>query len=93
MIFIIVPYPFAVWMVDSFFNGSFNDPHAMKFISNLGRIYILGKAYILRHVGGDQYQLTLALPNLRSGTHTWTFFAVDHQCNTSGFIPVQYKAQ
>jgi mono/diheme cytochrome c family protein len=53
----------------------------------------LGKAYILRHAGGDQYQLTLALPNLRPGTHTWSFFAVDHQCNTSGFIPVQYTVK
>jgi hypothetical protein len=30
---------------------------------------------------------------LRPGVHTWYFFAVDHQCNTSGVIPVQYQAQ
>jgi len=53
----------------------------------------LGQAYILRHAGGDRYQLTLALPNLSPGTHTWYFFAVDHQCNTSGILPVQYRAQ
>jgi hypothetical protein len=53
----------------------------------------LGQAYILRHVGGDQYQLALALPNLRAGAHTWHFFAVDHQCNTSGIVPVQYQVQ
>jgi mono/diheme cytochrome c family protein len=53
----------------------------------------LGRAYILRHTGGDQYQLRLALPNLVSGTHTWYFFAVDHQCNTSSILPVQYRAQ
>jgi hypothetical protein len=53
----------------------------------------LGQAYVLRHVGGNQYQLVLALPNLRSGTHTWYFFAVDHQCNTSGILAVQYRAQ
>ena len=53
----------------------------------------LGRAYILRNVGGDTYQLRLTLPNLVAGTHTWHFFAVDHQCNTSGIIPVQYQVR
>jgi hypothetical protein len=53
----------------------------------------LGRAYILRNVGGDQYQLQLQLPNLVAGTHTWYFFAVDHQCFTSGVLPVQYRVQ
>ena len=53
----------------------------------------LGRAYILRDAGGDQYQLQLTLPNLVAGTHTWYFFAVDHQCNTSGIIPVTYQVQ
>jgi hypothetical protein len=53
----------------------------------------LGVAYILHAVGGDQYALQVTLPNLRAGTHTWYFFAVDHQCNTSGIIPVQYTVQ
>ena len=53
----------------------------------------LGRAYILRNVGGDQYQLQLTLPNLSAGTHTWYFFAVDHQCNTSSILPVQYRVQ
>jgi mono/diheme cytochrome c family protein len=53
----------------------------------------LGAAYILRHVGGDQYALQVTLPNLASGLHTWTFFAVDHQCNTSNMLTVQYRVQ
>ena len=53
----------------------------------------LGVAYILRHVGGDQYQTQVTLPNLRAGLHTWYFFAVDHQCNTSGILTVQYRVQ
>jgi hypothetical protein len=53
----------------------------------------LRKAYILRGVGGNRYQLQLTLPGVRSGVHTWYFFAVDHQCNTSGILPVQYRAQ
>jgi len=53
----------------------------------------LGRAFILRNTGGDQYQLQLALPGLRAGTHTWYFFAVDHQCNTSSILPVQYQAR
>jgi mono/diheme cytochrome c family protein len=50
----------------------------------------LRQAYILRSVGGDDWATTLALPNLSRGTHTWYFFAVDHQCNTSNIIPVTY---
>jgi mono/diheme cytochrome c family protein len=53
----------------------------------------LGKAYVLRHAGGDQYALQVTLPNLRAGVHTWYFFAVDHQCNTSSILPVQYTVQ
>jgi hypothetical protein len=53
----------------------------------------LSRAYILRPIGGDQYQAQVRLPGLRSGVHTWYFFAVDHQCNTSGVLPVQYTAQ
>jgi hypothetical protein len=53
----------------------------------------LGRAYILRNVGGDQYEGQLALPNLGPGTYTWYFFAVDHQCNTSAIVPVQYRVQ
>ena len=53
----------------------------------------LGLAYILRHVGGNQYQARVTLPNLRAGAHTWYFFAVDHQCNTSGILMVQYTVQ
>jgi mono/diheme cytochrome c family protein len=53
----------------------------------------LGLAYIMRHVGGDQYQVQITLPNLSAGLHTWYFFAVDHQCNTSNVLTVQYTAQ
>jgi len=53
----------------------------------------LGAAYILRHAGGDQYATQVTLPNLPSGLHTWYFFAVDHQCNTSNVLVVQYTAQ
>jgi mono/diheme cytochrome c family protein len=53
----------------------------------------LGLAYILLRTGGDQYAAQIPLPNLRAGTHTWYFFAVDHQCNTSGILTVSYRAQ
>jgi hypothetical protein len=53
----------------------------------------LDVAYILRHVGGDQYQTQVTLPNLTAGVHTWYFFAVDHQCNTSNVLSVRYTAQ
>jgi hypothetical protein len=53
----------------------------------------LGMAYILRSFSGSQYQAQVTLPNLRSGLHTWYFFAVDHQCNTSNVLTVQYTAQ
>jgi hypothetical protein len=53
----------------------------------------LGAAYILRHVGGNQYQTRVRLPNLRSGLYTWHFFAVDHQCHTSNVLTLQYRAQ
>jgi hypothetical protein len=50
----------------------------------------LGTAYVLRSAGGDYWQATVTLPNLPAGTHTWYFFIVDHQCNTSNIIPVTY---
>jgi mono/diheme cytochrome c family protein len=53
----------------------------------------LGVAYILRLVGGDQYEAQVALPTLSAGVHTWYFFAVDHQCNTSNILAVRYTAQ
>jgi hypothetical protein len=53
----------------------------------------LGKAYILRPQGGDQYAVQVTLPGLTPGLHSWYFFAVDHQCNTSGVLVAQYSAQ
>jgi hypothetical protein len=53
----------------------------------------LGAAYILQHRSGDQYEAQVTLPNLSAGLHTWYFFAVDHQCNTSNILTVQYTAQ
>jgi hypothetical protein len=53
----------------------------------------LGRAEILRHAGGDQYSTQLTLPGLSPGVHTWYFFAVDHQCNTSGILSVEYTVQ
>jgi hypothetical protein len=47
-------------------------------------------AYVLRSVGGDDWATTITLPNLSQGTHTWYFFAVDHQCNTSNVLSVTY---
>jgi mono/diheme cytochrome c family protein len=53
----------------------------------------LGVAYIMRHAGGNQHATQVALPDLPPGLHTWHFFAVDHQCNTSGVLLAQYRAQ
>jgi mono/diheme cytochrome c family protein len=53
----------------------------------------LAKAYVLRSAGGDAWEKTMTLPNLQSGTHTWYFFIVDHQCNTSNIVPVTYTVQ
>jgi hypothetical protein len=53
----------------------------------------LGKAYVLRSAGGDNWETTVTLPNLPSGTHTWYFFIVDHQCNTSKIVPLTYTVQ
>jgi hypothetical protein len=50
----------------------------------------LGKGYVLRSAGGDDWESTVALPNLSSGSHTWYFFIVDHQCNTSSIVPLTY---
>jgi mono/diheme cytochrome c family protein len=50
----------------------------------------LGKAYVLRSSGGDTWETSVKLPNLASGTHTWYFFIVDHQCNTSNIVPLTY---
>jgi hypothetical protein len=53
----------------------------------------LGVAYVLNPAGGNQYQFAAQLPNLPAGTYTWYFFAVDHECNTSGILPVTYTAR
>ena len=53
----------------------------------------LGTAYVLRSIGGDDWQTTVQLPNLPSGTHTWYFFIVDHQCNTSNIETRTYTVQ
>jgi len=53
----------------------------------------LRAAYILRAVGGNQYQTQVALPSLAPGTYTWYFYAVDHQCNTSGILTAQYRVR
>jgi hypothetical protein len=53
----------------------------------------LGVAYVLRSAGGDTWQSTVRLPDLPAGTHTWYFFIVDHQCNTSNIVPLTYTAQ
>ncbi len=50
----------------------------------------LGKGYVLRSTGGDNWETTEKLPNLASGPHTWYFFIVDHQCNTSQIVPLTY---
>jgi hypothetical protein len=53
----------------------------------------LRAAYVLRHVGGNQYASRITLPNLTAGLYTWYFFAVDHQCNTSAVLTVRYLVQ
>ena len=53
----------------------------------------LGTAYVLRYTGGDNWETSVRLPNLPAGTHTWYFFIVDHQCNTSSIVPVTYTVQ
>ena len=53
----------------------------------------LGLAYVLLHVGGNRYESRITLPNLPAGMHTWKFFAVDHECNTSNIIDVAYRVQ
>ena len=53
----------------------------------------LGVAYVLRSAGGDDWEATVALPDLASGTHTWYFFIVDHQCNTSNVETRTYTVQ
>ena len=53
----------------------------------------IGLAYVLLHAGGDRYQSALPLPNLGTGTHTWYFFAVDHECHMSSIVPRQYTVQ
>ena len=50
----------------------------------------LGVAYVLRTAGGDNWETTVQLPNLPAGTHTWYFFIVDHQCNTSNIVTKTY---
>jgi hypothetical protein len=53
----------------------------------------LGLAYVLLYVGGNRYESRITLPDLAAGLHTWSFFAVDHECNTSNIIDVRYRAQ
>ncbi len=53
----------------------------------------LGMAYVLRSAGGDNWETMMTLPNLSAGIHTWYFFIVDHQCNTSNVVPVTYTVQ
>jgi hypothetical protein len=53
----------------------------------------LGVAYVLRSVGGNRYQAQIQLSNLPKATFTWYFFAVDHQCNTSGVLEARYTVQ
>jgi hypothetical protein len=53
----------------------------------------LGVAYVLRSAGGDNWETAVNLPSLAAGTHTWYFFIVDHQCNTSNVVPVTYTVQ
>jgi hypothetical protein len=53
----------------------------------------LGTAYVLRAAGGNTWQTTERLPNLPAGTHTWYFFIVDHQCNTSNVETRTYTVQ
>jgi len=53
----------------------------------------LGQAYVLRSAGGDTWETAVTLPNLPAGTHTWHFFIVDHQCNTSNIVPLTYTVQ
>jgi hypothetical protein len=53
----------------------------------------LGVAYVLRSAGGDNWETTVKLPNLPTGTHTWHFFIVDHQCNTSNVMTRAYTVQ
>jgi hypothetical protein len=51
----------------------------------------LGEAYVLRSTGGDTYEFATDLPGLGQGTHTWYFFIVDHQCNTSNIVTRSYS--
>jgi mono/diheme cytochrome c family protein len=53
----------------------------------------LGLAYVLRSVGGDDWEKIVTLPGLSSGTHTWYFLIVDHQCNTSNIMTLTYTVQ
>ena len=53
----------------------------------------LGTAYVLRSVGGNNWETSVRLPNLPAGSHTWYFFIVDHQCNTSNIVTRTYTVQ
>jgi mono/diheme cytochrome c family protein len=53
----------------------------------------LGTAYVLRSAGGNNWETTVTLPGLSAGTHTWYFFIVDHQCNTSNIEQRTYTVQ
>jgi len=51
----------------------------------------LGLAYVMLHRGGNSFQVQERLPDLSPGLHTWYFFAVDHECNTSNIIPINFR--
>jgi mono/diheme cytochrome c family protein len=50
----------------------------------------LGLAYVLLHAAGDTYEAKVTLPNLLTGLYAWHFFAVDHECNTSSIVLLNY---
>jgi len=54
---------------------------------------VLGVAYVLNAAGGNQYQFAAQIPDLPAGTYTWYFFAVDHECNTSGVLAATYTVR
>ena len=50
----------------------------------------LGVAVSLVPAGGDVFERTYQMPSLPSGSYRWYFFAVDHKCNTSSILTVDY---
>jgi len=53
----------------------------------------LGLAYVLLHAGNNRYQASVRLPGLGGGQHTWSFFAVDHECHMSQILTRSYGVQ